>query len=215
VAAARAAVKAAQARRADTVLHAPLDGFVTGRFLDPGAVVAPGQPILAVQHIRRVWVMVSVPEEASRSISLGQRGRVSFDAIPGRTFTGVVTQINPSADPESRQFSVRLTLDNPDFAIKPGVFAHVEIETGLIRGVTVVPREAVQRDREGSYVTVVAAGNIAKRRPVVVGASTAALIAISDGLRPGERVVTMTAYPLKNGQVVTTGGRRQGRSGRQ
>lgn len=213
VAAAQAGVKNAESLRADTALTAPLDGFVTGRFVDPGAVVTAGQPILQVQYMRQVWVTVSVPEEVTGGIRLEQAAEISLDAVPGRTFVGKVTQINPSADPASRQFSVRVTLDNPDFAIKPGTFAHVKIETSIVRGALVVPREAVQHDHAGSYVMVIDDQSIARRRPVTLGTAAVDVIAITSGLRPGEKVVTLTAYPLKDGQAVTTGGEKRQNQG--
>jgi RND family efflux transporter MFP subunit len=207
VAAAEEEVKAAEARRADTVLTAPFSGFVTGRFLDPGAVVTAGQPILAVQAMRQVWVTIPVPEEVSGTISLGIPARVTLDALPGRLFAGEVTQVNPSADPTSRQFLVRVTLDNPGNVIKPGTFAHVAIETQRVRGATVVPREAVQRGQDGSFVMVVDNSSVARRRAVTLGASGTDVIAITKGIRPGEKVVTLSAYPLKDGQTVSAGER--------
>jgi HlyD family secretion protein len=206
VAAAEAGLRNTEALRADTVLTAPFDGFVTGRFVDQGAAVTAGQPILEVKYMQQVWVTVSVPEEVSAKVHLGELADVTLDAIRGRTFRGMITQINPSADPQSRQFSMRVTLDNPDFAIKPGTFAHVRIMTDQVRDAVVVPREAVQRDKDGSYVMVIGEENVARRRPVVLGASGVDIIAITGGLSPGEKVVTMTAFPLKDGQTVSLGG---------
>ena len=76
-------------------------------------------PILGVQSMRQVWVTVSVPEEVSRKIYVGLPTQARFDALPGRVFTGKVVQVNPAADPQSRQFSVRVMLDNPQNQIKP------------------------------------------------------------------------------------------------
>ncbi len=207
VAAEEAGLRNAESLRADTVLAAPFDGFVTGRYMDPGAVVTAGQPILTVQYMRQVWVTVSIPEEASGQVQLGQSAEVSLDAMPGARFIGKVTQINPSADPQSRQFSVRVTLDNPSYAIKPGTFAHVLIETGKVRDAVVVPREAVQVDKAGSYVMVIDDKDVATRRSVSLGASSSDVIAIASGLRPGEKVITLTAFPLKDGQAVSVGGK--------
>jgi len=213
VAAAQAGVRSAEARRADTILRAPFNGFVTGRFVDPGAVVTTGQPILSVQFMREVWVTTSVPEESSGGITLGQPAVITLDALRGRTFTGRVTQINPSADPESRQFQVRVTLDNRDFSIKPGTFAHVRFETGRARGEVVVPREAVQHDQAGAYVMVIDERSIARRRPVSTGTTGTDVIGIAEGVRPGDKVITLSAFPIRDGQLVVTGGRaaRRGR----
>lgn len=209
VASAQAALWNAEAQRANTVLAAPLDGFVTGRYMDPGAMATPGQPILAVQEVRQVWATIPVPEEVSRQIYLGQAATVRLDAIPGRAFTGKVVQINPAADPQSRQFVIRVILDNPQNLIKPGMFARVTMVTGRIKGATVVPREAVQRGPSGAAVVVVDEQNTAHRRPVTLGASDTNGIAVTRGVQPGERVVTLSAMPLKDGQAVRVGGGRR------
>jgi len=215
VAAARAGLMNAEAKRRDTVLTSPLDGYVTGRYLDPGAVASPGQPILIVQYMRQVWVTVSVPEEVSGRIHSGIPAEVTLDALAGRVFTGRVTQVNPSADPQSRQFSVRVTLDNPEALIKPGTFAHVVFETDRVPDAVVVPREAVQRGKDGPYVVVVDGGDVAHPRPVKLGAEDTNVIAVTGGLSPGEKVVTVSAFPLKDGQNVTLGGEKgRGRGGR-
>jgi multidrug efflux pump subunit AcrA (membrane-fusion protein) len=213
VAAAEASLKNVEAMRADTVLVAPLDGFVTNRYMDPGSIATTGQPILRVQYMRQVWITIPVPEDVSASIKLGMPAHVSLDTLPDRAFVGKVTQVNPSADPQSRQFSVRVTLDNPDNLIKPGAYARVAIETSRVRAATVVPREAVEQDREGPYVMVVDGSGKAARRNVTLGAQGIQVIAISSGLQPGEKVVTMSAFALKDGQPVSVAGRRAGGRG--
>jgi membrane fusion protein, multidrug efflux system len=189
------------------VLRSPLDGFVTGRYMDPGSTATPGQPILAVQFFKQVWVSVAVPDTVSAKTHIGQPVTVRFDAIPDRTFTASVIQVNPSADPQARQFTVRAVMSNTEGLFKPGMFAHVAIVTDTTTGAVCVPREAVQEDTSGNYVTVVDNDKKASRRPVTTGASNSAYIAIVEGIQPGERVVTVTSVPLKDGVVVNTGER--------
>jgi RND family efflux transporter MFP subunit len=153
---------------------------------------------------------VPVPEEVSAKVHLGASAQVTLDALPGRAFAGHITQINPSADPESRQFAVRVTLDNADNLIRPGTFAHVAIETERVRDAVVVPREAVQRGEGGASVVVVDGSDTARHRPVTLGASDANGIAVTEGLTPGEKVVTLCTFPLKDGQQVSLGGERKG-----
>jgi RND family efflux transporter MFP subunit len=215
VAAAEAGLRNAQAMRADTVLVSPLDGFVTQRYLDPGSVATAGQPILRVQYMRQVWVTIPVPEDVSAAISVGMPAQVSVDTLPDRVFTGTVTQVNPSADPQSRQFSVRVTLDNPRNLIKPGTFARVRIETSRVRAATVVPREAVLQDPHGAYVMTTDGDGKATRRDVTLGAQGVDVVAITSGLRPGDTVITTSAFALKDGQpVVVEAGRRSGKGAR-
>jgi HlyD family secretion protein len=207
-----------QAQLADAVLTSPVSGFVTARYLDPGSVASPSQPILAVQVVRQVFVTVPAPEEESRLLTPGQIGTVRFDAMPGKTFTGKVVQVNPAADPTSRQFNVRLILDNPRNVLRPGMFARVSIVTSRARNVIAVPREAVKIGREENTVTVVA-DDTASIRSVETGVQDANGIAITSGLREGEKIVVMSASTVKDGQKVRVGGshhgsRGQGRGGR-
>lgn len=206
-AASNAGLENARAQLANTVLTSPINGFVTERDMDPGAMATAGTPILAVQSIRQVWVTVPVPEEVSRSVYVGQPATVRLDALPGRTFTGKVIHVNAAADPMSRQFMVQIAVDNRQNQIKPGMFAAVTMVTQRIHA-TVVPREAVAQSPTGASVIVVSQTNVAQRRPVKLGASDADGIVVTEGVQPGERVVIMSAIPVRDGQVVRIGGGR-------
>ncbi|MCX6382318.1 MAG: efflux RND transporter periplasmic adaptor subunit, partial [Armatimonadetes bacterium] len=133
VMAAEASLKNVQAQRAETNLVSPLDGYVTSRLMDTGTMASPGQPILVIQDFRQVWVTVPIQEEISRKIYQGQVATVTFDAIAGKTLTGRIAQINPSADPGSRQFAMRVLLENPGNMIKPGMFARVKMGTDTLK----------------------------------------------------------------------------------
>ena len=161
-----------------------------------------GQPILAVQFFRQVWVSISVPDEVSARIHLGQDATVWFDALPGRTFTASVVQINPSADPQARQFTVRAIMSNAEDLFRPGMFAHVSLVTEKASQVVAVPREAMQHDQAGDYVMLVDDQSKLQRRPVTLGLSDAEFVAVTQGLEAGERVVTMSSLPIKEGQTV-------------
>ena len=82
-----------------------------------------------------------------------------------------MTQINAAADPVSRQFAVRITLENRDNQLKPGMFARVTLVTERITNAVVVPQEAVQTGKNGPFVVIVDEENIARHRPVVTGTS--------------------------------------------
>lgn len=208
--AAEAALTSARARRRDTVLISPLDGFVTGRFSDPGAIASPTQPVLAVQFVKLLWVSVSVPEEVCSKLHIGQEVKVRFDALAGRVLEASIVQINPSADPQSRQFTVRAVMSNGGGLLKPGMFGHVTMETERVSGVLTVPREAIQRDKTGTVVVLVNKQHKATRVPVELGAEGEEYVAVTHGLRPSDMVVTMSSLPIKDGQMVTPGGPKGG-----
>jgi HlyD family secretion protein len=206
--AAKAALETTQARRADTVLTSPLNGSVTARHMDEGSTATPGTPILTIQALKQVWATVSVPEEVSRNVRLGQAATARFDGLPGRTFVGRISQVNPAADPQSRQFVVRVTIDNLQGALKPGMFGRVTLTTDRRSNVLAVPREAVQQTPKGRIVVVVQ-GDKAQHRPVTLGASDPAGFEIVSGLEPDEKVVTVSAAPVRDGATVRVAGARQ------
>jgi RND family efflux transporter MFP subunit len=206
---ARAGLKNAQAQMANTVLTAPMDGFVTTRYADPGSVASSSQPVLAIQAIGQVYVTFPAPEDVARAIKPGTPATVKFDALPGESIVAKVARVNPSADPQSRQFNVRLIVNNPAGHIKPGMFARVSLVTSRAKDALVVPREAVDETGGGAVVTVVGPKDVAQKRVVALGPRDSSVIAITHGLRAGEKVVTLSADPLTDGQTVKIAGEKR------
>jgi RND family efflux transporter MFP subunit len=208
VSAAKQNLESAKSHLSDTVLVSPMDGYVTGRMQDPGAVSTAGQPIITVQFMKQVWVTISVPQDIANKVHIGQKASIKLDPIPGETFTGSIIQANPAADSMSREFMVRVILSNPQNLLKPGMFAHVALETDRLHNATAVPREAIQQQGTDTFVVVVGDDNKAAHRPVTVGPQDATYMAVLQGLTPGEKVVTMSAVPLKDGTKVALPGQK-------
>ena len=196
----------AQAQLAETVVRSPIDGFVSSRLADPGTLASPGTPILQLQALNVVWVNLPVPQEQIGEIQTGQGASVTVDNLPGRSFTGRVFEIDPSADPSSRDFTIRLSLSNPDALLKPGMYAHVSLVTQHVRQARTVPLEALQTDSDGAFVWLLAADSTVHRTPVTTGARDDNGVQILSGLHPGDKVVTVNAARLKDGDTVVLGG---------
>lgn len=202
VAAAEAQLRNLQSQLSDTILTSPVNGFVTARFVDPGAIVSPSQPVITVQTLKSVFVTVNVPEDVSAKLRAMQEASVVLDALPGKRLNGRLTQISPAADPQSRQFLARVTLANEDGSVKPGMFARVSLVTARVPNAVVVPREAVRRSKAGITVAVVDSTGAVQNRPVEIGAEDPIGIQITSGVRAGETVVTLANAALKDGQKV-------------
>jgi len=168
-------------------------------------MASPSQPILTLQALRQIWVTVPVPEEVNRKVAVGHTATVRFDAIPRRTFSGRIVQVNPAADAASRQFNIRIGLGNSEGLLKPGMFARAALITDRKPGVVTIPREAVQQSKDRS-IAVVVEGEEAKHRPVVLGASDPAGYEVRSGLREGERVVVLSGAPVRDGTKVRVAG---------
>ena len=214
VAALKAGVQSAQAdltnaevQLSQTVIASPIDGFVSSRLADPGTLASPGSAVLNLQALRVVWVNVPVPQEQIAQIAVGQTVTVTVDSLPGKVYTGRIFQINPSGDPASRDFTVRVSLDNQNADLKPGMFARVSLDTEHIRGATVVPLEAIKKDDTGSFVWLYnPADSTIHRQTITIGASDDNGSQVLSGVKPGDQLVTVGGTRLKDGAKVTLGG---------
>ncbi len=137
-----------QARAAQALLHtqlshtdikAPLDGVVLSRLVEPGEMVGPGGTLLTLADLERLTITVYIPEDRYGTITLGQPAEVSVDSYPGKSFAGRVIHIADEAEftprnvqtAEGRQttvFAVRLAVENPQGALKPGMPADVSFD---------------------------------------------------------------------------------------
>lgn len=221
VSAAEAQLRQAEARRGYTIIKAPIDGTVTARLMDPGATASSGSQILTIESLTWVYVTTSVPIEDSTTVVQGMPVAITFDALPGKALQGSVGEINKSADPQSRQFTVRVRLQNPGNVLRPGMFGHLLFTLASVNAQVAVPREAVQQKSDGPHVMTVEPDSstpgqyIAHDVKVTLGASDAASYEIKDGLKPGDKVISLSYQPVRDKGKVRedTGGQGQGKRG--
>lgn len=123
-----------------TILRAPGDGVVVTKSVEVGDVVAAGQRLVSIARLDQVWLRVFIPEADLGRVRIGQSARVYVDAFPGRAFAGTITEISQRAEftPRNVQtreervkqvFGVKITLENPERVLKPGMPADAVIET--------------------------------------------------------------------------------------
>ncbi|HHW40020.1 MAG TPA: efflux RND transporter periplasmic adaptor subunit [Syntrophomonadaceae bacterium] len=207
---ARAAVEAARVQLANTVLTSPVDGVVTARFADPGAMAGTTQPIMTVAAIDQVQVQVSVTGDDINRLKAGQEVPVQVSAAGDQDFKGKIARISPAADARSKMYPVEITIPNPGHLLKPGMFAEVKLATEIRRDAVRVPVQAVL-DKEGRKVVYVVEGGRARERRVETGIADERYVEIISGLRHGERVVITGQEFLADGAAVTvTGGAGKG-----
>lgn len=197
--AAEAQLKAAGVSRSDTELKSSITGSVTSRTGDPGSIASPNQPILQVQFLDWLYVDASLPVSESSRVSKGLPVEIRIDGIDGKVFTGKVDQVVPSANPQDRQFTVKVRVENPQKTIKPGMYARVKIEVSRTQAKVVIPTDALADD--GS-VTVLDSEDKASKRKVTQGRRLGKDVEITDGLLVGDRVVVLAFNPVKEGSKV-------------
>jgi RND family efflux transporter MFP subunit len=187
---AEAALAQARQNLADTTVRAPYRGVITHRFVDEGAMLSTmmtmGNAVVQIMKVDRVVAIVSLPELHLARVHVGTPGAVRVAGIE-REYPAAVDVLNDRVDPVSRAFEVRLGIENPDYALKPGLFAELELRPEA-REATLVERAALLGGEGASYVFVLADGRAA-RRPVRVRELDARRVEVLEGLAPGERVL--------------------------
>jgi membrane fusion protein, copper/silver efflux system len=170
-------------------IHAPQAGVVTELRVREGAQVTPGMPLMMLADLSQVWILVAVPEAQAGWVAAGKPAEARLRALPGRVFEGRVDYVYPLLDAETRTLQLRLVFDNPDGALKPGMYAEATVFGGARREVTLVPTEAVIRSGERSVVIVAEATGRYRPVEVRIGAERAGESEVLEGLAPGQQVV--------------------------
>jgi RND family efflux transporter MFP subunit len=196
----------------NTSILSPVDGFVGRRNLDPGAFAGTNTIIVSVVDIDTVRLVANLIEKDFKRVSPGVEARVEVDAFPGEKFAGKVSRVAPVFDPATRTATMEIEVPNPGFRLKPGMYARVQLIAERRPNAIVVPRAAVV-DIEGQRGVFIAEGQTAKFRPVQTGLQDNDRIEILSGLDDNERVVTVGALALRDGDKITVMGQ-GGRGGR-
>ncbi len=184
---AKAAVAQAQTAFGYTKLRAPFPGTVTERKADPGALAAPGMPILTVEAAGRYRLEVTIDEASLQYVRAGATVLVTLDAYPDQKLSGKVIQIVPAADPSTRTFLVKVELpSNP--VLRSGLFGRTNFTRGE-RDSLMVPKTAVVDRGALKGVYVVGQDQLASLRYVTVGETFGDNFEILSGLNPKEAVV--------------------------
>lgn len=169
-----------------TVL-APFDGVITERRVDPGALAAPGMPLLTVEESGRYRLEVTVDERDLKYVRQGESVAVSFDALGGTPLQARIVQIVPAADPASRSFVVKLDLPASS-GLRSGLFGRAAFSRGQKQAIA-VPRSAVLDRGQLQSVYVVGDNGIATLRYVTLGTQSHDQVEVLSGLTTAERII--------------------------
>lgn len=198
LAAARATLDEINARLKQTEIIAPAAGMIASRSVEPGQVVQAGTEMFRLIRDRRVEVDALVPEADLLSVHDGQSVRVFGPA--GGVETGSVRIVAPIVDAKTRLGTVRVSLAQ-DTALKPGMFARVEITTDAKTALAVPLKALVWHDAKAGVFKVTDAG-VALQTEVSIGRKTSEVVEVMNGLTAGDHIVVDGAGLLHDGDTV-------------
>lgn len=177
-------------------LHSPFNGIVMNIGAREGERITPETELFMITDLSRVWVIVDIYEDDMPWVRKGDTANMQVAGIPGRAFTGKVTYIYPYLEAKTRTLKIRLEFDNRDLALKPDMFANIDIQANKQVDALVVPSEAIVRTGTQEQVFIQRAPGQFEPRSVTVGVSANGQTQIVSGLKDGEIVVTSSQFLL-------------------
>lgn len=192
-------------------LYAPLSGFITRREVTEGLYVKTGTPIYTIADISRVWILLEAYESDLPWMKTGDPVEFSVEAIPGKTFNGKITYIDPFLNERTRTAAVRVEAENPSYVLKPGMYVTAVYRSrpeGYGRGEKapiLIPAQAplITGKRALVYVEVPGKEGVYEGREVVLGARAGDYYLVEKGLQEGELVVTRGAFKIDSSLQIT------------
>ncbi|MBN1545718.1 MAG: efflux RND transporter periplasmic adaptor subunit [Syntrophaceae bacterium] len=189
-------------------IRAPFDGRLGIRMVDLGQYLNPGMKIVTLQTLDPIYIDFFLPQKDISRITIGHKVLVTADAYPEQTFTGIVSAINPKVDTSTRNVEMRATIRNSKQQLLPGMFATARIDTGKPGRFITLPQTAVVFNPYGNVVYLALEKGkspdgkpnlIAMQRFIKTGETRGDQIAILEGLKEGNIVITSGQMKLRNG----------------
>lgn len=176
-------------------LKAPISGYVTGKEVFEGSKIEPGMALFTITDLTRVWVEADIYEYEAANVKVGGEAALSLPYQPGTRLSGKVSFVSPVVNEETRTVRARFEFPNSGLALKPGMYADVELATSSAAGF-IVPDSALMDTGTQKLVYVEREPGVFEPRSVVVALRSDGKAALSSGVRAGELVVVKANFLL-------------------
>jgi Cu(I)/Ag(I) efflux system membrane fusion protein len=183
--------------QANLLIRSPIQGVVTKRNVEPGAVVNSGDVLASLADPKALWFLGNIFEKDLRMVAVGQQLILKTEAYPDREFIAQANYVSPGIDPETRALLIRADVNNADGLLRPDMFMSAKLMIGKGLAV-VVPQSAIIRIREMRYAIVQVKPETYRRLPVKGYDLDAKHFAITEGLSPGLSVLIDGAVLLND-----------------
>lgn len=170
-----------------TRIAAPFAGVITARMADPGAMAAPGMPLLQIDSTGALELQTTIPESLIAGVKKGMKIAVTVDSLNGQHFEGTVAEIVPAADPASHSFLVKIAMPASQ-SLLAGLSANAEIATGQKQAV-LAPRSAIVQRGSLFCAYALDGSGVAQLRYLTLGSIQGDQVEVLSGLSGGEKLV--------------------------
>ena len=179
-------------------VRAPFKGVITKLpYFTEGTKLASGTEVVSMMGYEKLLLEVNLPEKYINRIEKGQQVRVMNYTLPEDTLHGVVRELSPAISTETRTFTGKLSIDNDELKLRPGMFVQAEIIIDRKDSVIVIPKNVIISNQRGKSVFVVQQGT-AEQKQVTLGYESKDMVEVTSGLKVNERLVVKGFETLRN-----------------
>lgn len=173
------------------IVRAPVSGFIVDKQVTPNTQIRTdnGNNLFMISDLRKVWVMANVYESEISKVRLGQTVKVTTLSYPDRLFEGVIDKIYNVLDPVNKVMKVRIQMNNDDYALKPEMFANVQVTDRTGSALLGIPSKAIIFDNSKNYVMVFHDKCTVETRPIEIANTDTDITFIKSGLQLGDKII--------------------------
>ena len=189
-------------------IYAPENGIIASVTAEVDENVTAGQPVAVLNAGTEMEISLGLPESVITRVQAEAPVEIAFTSLFGQQFSGVVTEVSPSVDPNTATYPVRVRILDPTSDVRSGMTANVTFQFDMAENPSaslIVPARAVGEDDGGRYVLILdedGSTTRVRKQPVEVGALTVEGFEIVEGLAAGQKIATAGLQTLLNGQEV-------------
>ncbi|MDP2208377.1 MAG: efflux RND transporter periplasmic adaptor subunit [Bacteroidota bacterium] len=207
-------IEQSQNIKSSIAYHSPISGTVLAKSIQEGDYVDEGTVLYQLADLSNVWIYLDVYEKDINELKLNQSVKITSEAYPNEIFTGKVTFIDPTINPETRTIRVRTAFKNPNGKLKPQMYVKATILETTKKALT-IPASAVLYSGKRNVVWTEIQTNIFEPRDVVLGATAGKYVEVKNGLSEGETIVTTGGYLIDSESQLKQSGTPAGHEGHQ
>lgn len=180
----------------------PFDGVITDLpFYTLQGRLAQGRPIVSIMDYSKMYMEINLPESVIGTIKNGQKAFVTHYSMPEDTLIGIINELSPAISSETRTFKGRMTINNPDLKLRPGMFVKADIVVASASNSIVIPKEVISTSRNRKSVYVIE-NNTAILRRITTGLEDLNNVEVLSGINAGESLVTKGFETLRENAKV-------------
>ena len=186
---ARVGLEVAENSLSNTVIRAPISGYISSKNINKGQMVSPGVEIFSIKATDSVNAQINVTESVIGSVKLGAKAIVKIKSADSEEIEGVVTTVSPTKDNKTGMYTVKVAIDNSNGIINDGMFAEITLTLNEAVDSLVVPSESVLEDENGDKYVYVVENDVAKRVDIKTGIVSDKYTEVVSGVKKGDKVV--------------------------